>query len=77
VNPQRIPADAEVIELGDRTLLPGLLDMRTHLTGDYFTGDKWVTMSVYETAPDWAILGTMFARQTLEAGFTTVPRTTT
>jgi imidazolonepropionase-like amidohydrolase len=69
VNPQRIPADAEVIELGDRTLLPGLLD--------YFTGDKWVTMSVYETAPDWAILGTMFARQTLEAGFTTVPRTTT
>jgi imidazolonepropionase-like amidohydrolase len=52
--------------------MPGLLDMHTHLTADYFTGDHWVTMSVYETAPDWAILGTKFARETLEAGFTTV-----
>lgn len=72
LNPDRIPAQAELIELGDRTLLPGLLDMHTHLTGDYFTGDHWVTMAVYETAPDWAILGTKFARDTLEAGFTTV-----
>ena len=72
INPDRVPADAQVIELGDRTLMPGLLDMHTHLTADYFTGDHWVTMSVYETAPDWAILGTKFARETLEAGFTTV-----
>ena len=72
INPDRVPADAELIELGDRTLMPGLLDMHTHLTADYFTGDHWVTMSVYETAPDWAILGTKFARETLEAGFTTV-----
>ena len=72
INPDRVPADAEVIELGDRTLMPGLLDMHTHLTADYFTGDHWVTMSVYETAPDWAVLGTKFARETLEAGFTTV-----
>jgi imidazolonepropionase-like amidohydrolase len=72
INPDRAPADAELIELGDRTLMPGLLDMHTHLTADYFTGDHWVTMSVYETAPDWAILGTKFARETLEAGFTTV-----
>ncbi len=72
INPDRVPADADLIELGDRTLMPGLLDMHTHLTADYFTGDHWVTMSVYETAPDWAILGTKFARETLEAGFTTV-----
>jgi imidazolonepropionase-like amidohydrolase len=72
INSDRVPADAQVIELGDRTLMPGLLDMHTHLTADYFTGDHWVTMSVYETAPDWAILGTKFARETLEAGFTTV-----
>jgi imidazolonepropionase-like amidohydrolase len=72
INPDRAPADAELIELGDRTLMPGLLDMHTHLTADYFTGDHWVTMSVYETAADWAILGTKFARETLEAGFTTV-----
>ncbi len=72
VNPDSVPEDADVIDLGDRTLMPGLLDMHTHLTGDYFTGDQWVTMPVYETATDWAILGTKFARETLEAGFTTV-----
>ena len=72
VNPDSVPADAEVTELGDRTLMPGLLDMHTHLTGDYFSGDHWVTMPVYETAADWAVLGTRFARDTLLAGFTTV-----
>ena len=72
VNPDSVPADAEVVELGDRTLMPGLLDMHTHLTGDYFSGDHWVTMPVYETAADWAVLGTRFARDTLMAGFTTV-----
>lgn len=72
VNPDELPVDAMRIDLGDRTLLPGLLDMHTHLTGDYFTGDNWVTMGVYETAADWAVLGTKFARDTLDAGFTTV-----
>ena len=72
VNPDTVPADAKVVALGDRTLMPGLLDMHTHLTGDYFSGDHWVTMPVYETAADWAVLGTRFARDTLLAGFTTV-----
>ena len=72
VNPASVPADAVLIELGDRTLLPGLIDMHTHLTGDYFTGNHWVTMPVYETAADWAVLGTKFANETLQAGFTTV-----
>lgn len=72
VNPDAVRGGATVIALGDRTLLPGLIDMHTHLTGDYFTSDHWVTMPVYETAADWAVLGTKFARQTLEAGFTTV-----
>lgn len=72
VNPDTVPADAKIVALGDRTLMPGLLDMHTHLTGDYFSGDHWVTMPVYETAADWAVLGTRFARDTLLAGFTTV-----
>ena len=72
VNPETWPEGARVIELGDRTLLPGLMDMHTHLTLDYFTGDDWVTMPVRETAADWAIRGVAFAEQTLLAGFTTV-----
>ena len=72
LNPESIPDGAEIVALGDRTLVPGIIDMHTHLTGDYFTGDHWVTMPVFETAADWAVLGTKFARQTLEAGVTTV-----
>ncbi|MEQ1803090.1 MAG: amidohydrolase family protein [Gammaproteobacteria bacterium] len=72
VNPASVPAGATVIKLGDRTLMPGLIDMHTHLTLDYFTGSTWVTAPVFQTAPDWAILGVRFAAQTLQAGFTTV-----
>ena len=72
VNPEALPANAEIIDLGDRTVLPGLFDMHTHLTLDYFTGDNWTTAAVRETPADWALYGVLFGRQTLEAGFTTV-----
>ncbi len=72
VNPKILPATANIISLGDKTLLPGLMDMHTHLTIDFFTGSDWVTMPVLETAADWAIRGVRFADLTLQAGFTTV-----
>lgn len=72
VNPKALPADAETIDLGDRTLLPGLFDMHAHLTLDFFTGNHWTTAAVRETPADWALYGVAFGRQTLEAGFTTV-----
>jgi len=72
VNPETLPADAETIDLGDRTILPGMFDMHSHLTLDYFTGDNWTTAAVRETPADWALYGVAFGRQTLEAGFTTV-----
>lgn len=72
VNPGEVPVDARVIELGDQTLMPGLLDMHTHINGDWFTGDDWVTIPVYETAADWGIRGVVYAERTLLAGFTTV-----
>ncbi len=71
VNPAQLPAVARTIDLGDRTLLPGLMDMHTHLTMD-FTGAEWETAPVKETAADWALLGAASAEATLLAGFTTV-----
>lgn len=72
INPTNVSAEVQVIDLGDKTLLPGLMDMHTHLTGDYYTADNWVTNPVMETAPDWALNGVKFAKDTLMAGFTTV-----
>ena len=72
VNPQSLPSGAKAIDLGDRTLLPGLFDMHTHVTLDFFTGNHWTTAAVKETPADWALYGVKFGRQTLEAGFTTV-----
>ena len=72
INPKNVSATIEIIDLGDKTLLPGLMDMHTHLTGDYYTADNWVTNPVMETAPDWALNGVKFAKDTLMAGFTTV-----
>ncbi|HKJ16649.1 MAG TPA: amidohydrolase family protein [Xanthomonadales bacterium] len=72
VNPENIPENARVINFGDSTLLPGLIDMHSHVTMDYFTDDFWVTAFVNETAADWSVRGAKFARLTLDAGFTTV-----
>jgi imidazolonepropionase-like amidohydrolase len=65
-----VPPDAAVIDLGDVTLLPGLMDAHTHLGYD-LEGD-WVNRPVRETAADVALRGARNARLTLMAGFTTV-----
>ena len=61
---------ARVIDLGDVTLLPGLMDVHVHLTYD-LSGD-WVMRPVRETAADEALRGAANANKTLMAGFTTV-----
>jgi imidazolonepropionase-like amidohydrolase len=70
LNPDQPPSAARRIELGNATLLPGFIDMHTHLTGDLET--NWVHRPVEETAADYALRGAHGARLTLEAGFTTV-----
>jgi len=64
-----VPAGAKIIDLGNATLLPGLMDMHTHLTGDpEHLGYSGIAISV----PRQALYGAKNARLTLEAGFTTV-----
>jgi imidazolonepropionase-like amidohydrolase len=65
------PAGARTLDLGDVTLLPGLIDLHTHLTGDLSTRD-WVAEPVRGTPSSWSLRGAMNARITLRAGFTTV-----
>ncbi len=63
-----IPADARVIDLGNATLLPGLIDLHTHLTS---TGIPWEEELLKTTPGQAALHGAHNARITLLAGFTT------
>ncbi len=60
----------EHIDLGDVTLLPGLIDCHVHLTGS-LEGD-FVNRVVHESAADDAMHAVANAKKTVEAGFTTV-----
>ena len=67
------PASAEVIDLGDATLLPGFIDAHTHLTMSYSEDhDRSQLNRLEEPIPQMAIESTIAARVTLMAGFTTV-----
>lgn len=69
VNPTSVPR-GQVIDLGNTTLLPGFIDMHTHLSFDI--EGAWLHRSVTDTAGDHALRGARNARNTLMAGFTTV-----
>lgn len=64
-----IPPGATVVDLGDATLLPGLIDLHTHLTGDERV--HWEDALVKTTPAHDALWGARNARVTLMAGFTT------
>jgi imidazolonepropionase-like amidohydrolase len=64
-----VPAGAERVDLPGVTLLPGLIDMHVHLTSSpLYSGYNYLQF----TDSFWSVLSTRHAKDTLEAGFTTV-----
>lgn len=61
------PAGAETIDLGDRTLLPGLMDAHVHL---FLHPGAEDLQTVEESVPQRTIIATLAARDDLLAGFT-------
>lgn len=70
-----VPPGAQVVDLGDATLLPGLIDSHTHLLQDYderLGGDdaNMVLTVATMSAAKRALLGAKLGREDLEAGIT-------
>jgi imidazolonepropionase-like amidohydrolase len=61
------PADAETIDLGDTTLMPGLIDAHVHL---FLHPGAEDLQTVTESVPQRVILATLAAKADLLAGFT-------
>ncbi len=61
------PAGAEVIDLGDRTLMPGLIDAHVHL---FLHPGAEDLQTVEESVPQRVILAELAAKADLMAGFT-------
>ena len=68
-----VPAGAEIVDLGDATLLPGFIDAHTHLSFPHSDDYKQDRLdSLQKTIPELALEASVNARVTLMAGFTTV-----
>ena len=69
VDPRELPANADTVDLGDMTILPGLIDVHAHWNGDQGLNH---TEAASLTPVQRAVRATRTARDTLLAGFTTV-----
>lgn len=63
------PAEAQYIDARGRTIIPGLIDAHIHIAGD---GDPNLLRQLRRTLPEQAIIASVHARDTVEAGFTSI-----
>ena len=70
VDPADVSEDATLIDLSDKFVLPGLMDMHVHLLFELGPNSRMEALQV--TTSMRAMKGAMYARRTLDAGFTTV-----
>lgn len=63
-------ADDELIDLSDKTVLPGLIDLHVHIEGE--TSPNRTADRFTKNPEDIAFDSAMYARRTLMAGFTTI-----
>jgi imidazolonepropionase-like amidohydrolase len=61
------PAGAEILDLGDQTLMPGLIDAHVHL---FLHPGAEDSQTIQESVPQRTIMATLAARDDLMAGFT-------
>jgi imidazolonepropionase-like amidohydrolase len=64
-----IPPDTKIIDLSDSYLLPGLIDMHTHIIGNL---SKDYSSNLFQSPHRSTIGGVVNAKKTLMAGFTSV-----
>jgi imidazolonepropionase-like amidohydrolase len=64
------PADAKVIDLGNATVLPGLIDCHVHVEADW--NDLSATTNLRESSPKKTLIGLKNAQEYLSRGFTTL-----
>ena len=64
----KIPANAQIFDLSKKTVLPGLIDCHTHITSQ----PENYLEDIFRKSPiDIAVSAHIYAKRTLEAGFTT------